>query len=262
MGRPSSPQVPPDQPSGWPPRAWKFLAARLEPRTYLGLHLTLGFLLSAATLWVFAAITEEVLEPSATVRRDLAVAAWFHAHATALGDRIFVAISLVGSPVTMGALGIVVAVILWRRGERVLLAGWIAALVGGTVLDALLKLVIRRPRPEFAMQFLHGQTWSFPSGHAMGSVIGYGMLAYVLTRLGHIERRGARALLWAAAIALALTIGFSRLYLTVHYLSDVVGGLIAGALWLAVCVTGLDLVRRRAEFHRAAANAAGETHRA
>lgn len=232
------------------PRAWRFLAARLDRRAYLGLHLTVGLLVSVAALWAFAAITEDVLERSVMVRRDLGVAAWFHAHATPLGDRVFVIVSLSGSPAVMAALGIIVAIVLFRRGERTLLAGWIVALVGGSALDAVLKLVIRRPRPEFAMQFLQGRTWSFPSGHAMGSLIGYGMLAYVLVRLGAVTRRGAQWGVWAAALGLGLAIGFSRLYLAVHYLSDVAAGFIGGALWLAVCVTGLDVVRRHAQPRR------------
>ena len=73
-----------------------------------------------------------------------------------------------------------VAVVLLRHRHWLLLGGWIAALVGGGVLDMTLKHLIQRPRPVYAAAFLYSTSWSFPSGHAMGSLIGYGMLAYLL----------------------------------------------------------------------------------
>jgi undecaprenyl-diphosphatase len=233
------------------PRVWRFLVARLDPHAYLGLHLTLGLLICVLALWAFGALLDALFDRGAMVRRDLALATWFHTHATPFGDRAFSAVSLVGSPAVMTALGVAVAIYLLYRHERPLLLAWAIALVGGTVLDTTLKDVIRRPRPEYAMQFLHGTSWSFPSGHSLGSLVGYGMLAYIVIRLGHLRDRRARAAIWSAAILLVLAIGFSRLYLAVHFLSDVMAGFAAGALWLAACLTGLVLVRHRAEFRRA-----------
>jgi len=106
----------------------------------------------------------------------------------------------------------------------------------------MLKLVIRRPRPPGAAALLQHFSWSFPSGHAMASLIGYGMLAYVLTLLW-IHRRSAQIAVVLGAALLIIAIGFSRLYLGVHYFSDVVGGYAAGVLWLSACISGLEVAR-------------------
>jgi membrane-associated phospholipid phosphatase len=157
---------------------------------------------------------------------------------------VFNAISLTGSPIAMGTLALVVAILLARQRRWIVLSGWVAAFVGGAVLDWALKLAIARPRPSYGSAFLHGQSFSFPSGHAMGSLIGFGMLAYLLITFRAHYRR---ARIWIIAIAAVWTIaiGFSRLYLGVHYFSDVVGGYAAGVVWLAVCISGVEVARRQ-----------------
>lgn len=133
--------------------------------------------------------------------------------------------------------------LLAARREWILLGGWLAAFAGGGLLDAVLKLVIRRPRPPYAAAFLHHYSWSFPSGHAMESLIGYGMLAYLLIVM--IPGTPARRLgIVLCTSLLVLAIGWSRLYLGVHYFSDVVGGYAAGVLWLSACISGLEVSRR------------------
>jgi membrane-associated phospholipid phosphatase len=228
------------------PRASAFVVARFTPGEFLGLHLTLGILLSLGALWLFGGITEDVLHHDPLTRFDLALATWLRAHATPLGDRIFVAVSLVGSPLTMATLAAVVALVLaWRR-RWIVLVGWTAAFAGGGVLDRVLKEVIRRPRPVGAAAFLHGASFSFPSGHAMGSLVGYGMLAYLLASRG-AERPRTRTAIAVSAVGLVLAIGFSRLYLGVHYFSDVIAGYAAGVVWLMACVSGVEVAERQRE---------------
>jgi len=115
-----------------------------------------------------------------------------------------------------------------RRG--LLLAGWVAALAGGSILDAALKHIIQRARPIYAAAFLHGTSYSFPSGHAMESLVGYGMLAYFLV-VFWATRRHSQVAIIAASTMLIAAIGFSRLYLGVHYFSDVIGVYAGGILW-------------------------------
>ena len=225
------------------PRARAFAAARFARGEYLGLHLTAGLVVSVAGLWLFGAITEDVIHHDPLTQFDLALLNWLHAHATPAGLEIFSAITLLGSPLTLTCLAVGVGVLIAGRRQWILLGGWLAAFAGGGLLDAVLKLVIRRPRPPYAGAFLQDNSWSFPSGHAMASLIGYGMLAYVLSVLW-IQRRGARVAVALGAALLSLAIGVSRLYLGVHYFSDVVGGYAAGLLWLAACVSGVEVARR------------------
>ncbi len=217
--------------------------ARFARGEYLGLHLTLGLVISLAGLWVFAGVTEDVIHHDPLTQFDVALLDWLHAQATATGYAVFNAISLLGSPVMLTILALAVALLLAARREWIVLAGWLAAFAGGGLLDVVLKLVIRRPRPPGAAAFLQHFSWSFPSGHAMASLIGYGMLAYVLTLLW-IHRRSAQVAVVLGAALLIIAIGFSRLYLGVHYFSDVVGGYAAGVLWLSACISGLEVARR------------------
>ena len=242
------------------PKLWAFAAARFAAGEYLGLHLTVGLLVSLAALWLLGGVTEDVVHHDPLTQFDIALADRLHAHATTTGSRIFTAISVIGSPGAMAVLAVVVSLVLIVRRRWWLLGGWVAAFLGGAVIDEALKIIIRRPRPPFAAPHLHplqlllhmshGISYSFPSGHASGSLIGYGMLAYLLIRWS--PGRRVHVGIVAVATLLVLAIGFSRLYLGVHYFSDVVAGYAAGVVWLSACISGLEIVRRHGEFRKAA----------
>ena len=225
------------------PHAWTFVAARFARGEYLGLHLTIGLAISLAGLWVFAGITEDVIHHDPLTQFDVTLLDWIHAHATPAGYAVFNAISLLGSPLVLTVLALAVALVLGVRRHWIVLGGWVAAFAGGGLLDAMLKLMIRRPRPPYAARFLPHYSWSFPSGHAMSALIGYGMLAYLLVVLW-THRRSAQITIVLGAAVLIVAIGLSRLYLGVHYFSDVVGGYAAGVLWLSTCISGLEVARR------------------
>lgn len=227
---------------------WSFVAARFARGEYLGLHLTVGLILSVAALWLFGGVTEDVIHHDPLTQLDLNVVTWFRAHSTPALDRIGVSVSLIGSPVAMAILAVVVAIVLAARRQWILLGGWAGVFAGGGLLDWTLKIVIQRPRPSGAAAFLHGESFSFPSGHAMGSLFGYGMLAYLVARF-YVHTRRARLTIIVAAAVLIVAIGLSRLYLGVHYFSDVVAGYAAGLVWLLSCISGVEVaLGRRAHF--------------
>src|SRR5262249_13382025 len=105
------------------------------------------------------------------------------------------------------------------------------------------KDVIERQRPEYAGSLTSAPGYSFPSGHSMASLIGYGMLAYLLV-IG-VPVRWLRWLLVSLLSMLVLLIGFSRMFLGAHWFSDVVGGYCAGTVWLTCCIMAIETVRRR-----------------
>ncbi|MBV8770805.1 MAG: phosphatase PAP2 family protein [Deltaproteobacteria bacterium] len=226
------------------PRVSAFVIARFSPDEYLGLHLTIGLALSVAALWLFAGVTEDVLHHESLTQFDVFVLEWLHGHNTAVGLRVFQTISFLGSAFFMILLAAGVVLALAWRYHWLALAIWIVALGGAGLLDQLLKLAIRRPRPIYASAYITGRTFSFPSGHAMVSLVAYGMLAYFLARFW-ARKPSARLVIFVGAFVLALAIGVSRLYLGVHYFSDVVGGYAAGSVWLTTCITGLELERTR-----------------
>lgn len=221
----------------------RFLAARFARGEYLGLHLTIGFLVSLVGLVLFSIITHDVIRHRAITELDVRLTDFLHSHGTLFGYGFWAVISSLGGGFTLSILGLGVALLLALRHRWVVLAGWGAAVIGSGLLDGALKLAIRRPRPELAATFLSKLSWSFPSGHSMASLVVYGMLAYLVI----VAVKGRKRIQLAAAlcaILLILAIGFSRLYLGVHYFSDVVGGFTAGALWLSACVSGLEVARR------------------
>lgn len=185
------------------------------------------------------------MDDEGLVRWDLATAARLHARATPGGLRTFSVVTQFGSPAAMAGLALVGAFVLWRAGRRLLLLTWLAAFAGCGLLDAGLKAAVHRTRPEYAAAYLHGHSYSFPSGHAMGATVDYAMLAFAVHHWG--QGGGTRRWLpYGLAAAAALLVGASRLYLGVHYPSDVLGGYTAGLAWLAVCATGYAVARGRA----------------
>ncbi len=225
------------------PSVAPFFAARFRAGEYLGLHLTVGLMVSIAGLWLFGGVTEDVIHGDPLTKFDETVLTLMRSHATTSGDSVFYAISALGSPAVMAGIGLVAAVFLAFRREWINLMAWAAAYVGAALLSVVLKNAIQRPRPLGASQFLNGTSFSFPSGHAMGSLIGYGMLCYLLSL--RIPSRRVRSVVVTTAVMLVIAIGLSRLYLGVHYFSDVVAGYAAGTLWLSACVSAAEIVRRQ-----------------
>lgn len=218
--------------------------ARLEPKAYLGVHLAVGLVVAILGLWIFGALVDAVLANSTMVRWDVAADARIHAAMTPAFTRIVLSATQLGSPVAMAALMLTGAIILGIKKRRTDCIGWVAAFIGGALIDEALKYAVRRPRPMYGASFLHGHSFSFPSGHAMGAIIGYSMLAWMIARIWHPARR-LGVLIRVLAALIILTVGVSRLLLGVHYPSDVLGGFVAGAVWVFICVAGVELAEDR-----------------
>lgn len=214
------------------------------PSAYLAVHLALGLVLVAAIAG-FVAVTEKALGDSGDIAAfDVAFAQALRDEASAAGLRAFSAVSWLGSRQVLTVVTLVVAVLLTAKRRLVLALGWTGAQAGGALLNLALKAGFARTRPEFADPLLAASSWSFPSGHAMATFIACGVGAYLLLRGGRSWR--TTVLVVIAALSWSLVMAFSRLYLGVHFASDVVAGLIGGAAWVAVCVSALEVVHRRA----------------
>ncbi len=213
--------------------------AWMHPAAYLGLHGVVGLALSAACAWAFFAIADEFPEKGAVARLDTFVTTWLQSHGTEWGESLFVGVSYLGAQVLIVILVIAAVVLMARRDWRHLSA---LALTcgGGALLNGLLKLIFHRARPTYAAEF-NAVSWSFPSGHAMDSLIVYGLFAYWLSR----RHPSAQRPILAGAVLLTGCIGFARIYLGVHYLSDVLAGYSAGFVWLFVCITGYRFAEAR-----------------
>jgi len=221
-------------------RGWKFVRARFDPKSHLGLGLTIRLLLCAIGIWAFSGLLDAVLDNETLVRTDRLIAAWFTAHDTPTGRATFNVITQLGSPVVW-ALMAIGAIYLWFAHEHALLVSWVAANLGGKALEYVIKNTVHRSRPEYSAAYLHGQSYSFPSVHTMGSTICYLMIAYIIASRPRVSRR-AGIIVHLVAIAIIATVALSRLYLVVHYLSDVLGGAAAGLAWLSLCGTARHVV--------------------
>jgi undecaprenyl-diphosphatase len=228
---------------GFRDRFRHFLAARLDPKSELGLRLTINAAVFALAIWAFSGLLDGVLDKEWLVRADLAINGWFHVHATSAGLAAFSVITNAGT-VGVWTVVAIVTVWLWLKGDRFLSAAWLATNFGGAAVLWVLKSTVHRTRPQYAAEYLHGHSYSFPSGHTMFSTICYTLLAFVISTLARWPRR-RRVMLYLTSTALVLLIAFSRIYLGVHYPSDVLGGMAAGIAWLAACVGALNVVRDR-----------------
>ena len=194
----------------------------------------LALALSAAVFaaFAFARIAEDYLTNDPLVRWDLSFARWLAGERSTAGVDFFRVITFFGSPAVALVVAAVACVALYRRRRLVDAALLPVVLAGAELLNLVLKLSFHRARPEVA--FVHLDTYSFPSGHAMISTAAYGALAYLAW--SHLRTTRRRLLLGVATVVLLGLIGFSRIYLGVHYLSDVLAGIAGGVFWLSVSI--------------------------
>jgi len=220
--------------------AWRLLDRRRLAARYLGLHAAASFALAALGVVAFFELAEEIGAGETLAAFDLALAA---ALSRQLGEgtlAVFGALTHLGDPPLLWSIALLVAVALAARGERLLAAGWLAATGGGSLLNRLLKTIFERSRPVHDSGFAAADGFSFPSGHASGSLLVYGMLAYLAVRL-----TPPRWHLPVAAMALVLVVfvGASRVLLQVHWFSGPGAGWANAGAWAALWIGGLEAVR-------------------
>jgi undecaprenyl-diphosphatase len=201
----------------------------------------LGPLASAAALILLTEAHEEIIEPQ-TQSIDLALLDQAHTLANPAATAFMQAITTLGSALALSIVVVASASILILRRAWVEALALIAASAGAGALDAALKLWFHRDRPSVTWALARESTFSFPSGHAMLSLVIYGMLLYLIARLHHSLLHDVIAIL--IAIPLILVIGVSRVYLGVHYPSDILAGYLAGAIWLLAVIASLEALRR------------------
>ena len=165
---------------------------------------------------------------------DRWVAASLHAQVMPVATTVAQAVTQLGSTAVLVAVTVIAAMLLARLGRRGDAAFLVAVLAGAEALTWGLKVVFQRERPSFADPVATASSFSYPSGHALVSLAVYGGLAHVL--LGSLPSARARRAGWMAAALIVAAVGFSRLYLGVHYLSDVLAGYSFAFAWLVVLV--------------------------
>lgn len=170
------------------------------------------------------------------------------AHAWAISKRapgsttFFVTMSTIGSPVGMGVLSLSVAVLLAVKRRWRWLLYFAVTVGGGSLLNMELKRYFARARPDVAEMLRQAHGYSFPSGHAMGSTVVFGALSYLAFRA--VKRWRWKAAVLALAMAMVASVAASRVYLGVHWITDVAAGITCGTLWVATTTVGYETLRR------------------
>jgi undecaprenyl-diphosphatase len=235
-----------------------FLARRLRPEGALGLSLTLGLVGVVLAGWSFGLVLQDVLAHQHLTQLDASVQAFFGSHREAWVT------SLLGATARLGAAGLLVPLTIltglaWRlrRHRWRPLIVLVAAVGGAELLAGLVKQLVQRPRPPLAEAATHAAGFAFPSAHATAATAVFGALAaLVVTRTDSWTRV---VVAWTTASLVVVVVGFSQVYLGANWLSDVVGGVALGGLWLLVLLTAARaLAGLRASAAAAAAKGKGD----
>jgi membrane-associated phospholipid phosphatase len=226
------------------------MVARAVTNRLRAVGLPLGIALGVLTIgaWAFGALAEEVAEGD-TAASDQRVADWLHGRATDPFTDVFRAFTWTGNGGFLAVVVLLAAFLLWRRRFVTDALFVVLAFAGAEVITFGMKQGFRRERPFFEDPLATASSFSFPSGHSLVSLAVYGSIALVVARHARSRRVAATALGVAAVWILA--IGFSRLYLGVHFLSDVIAGFAAGAAWLALLYIALEGGSRYTSRYRA-----------
>jgi membrane-associated phospholipid phosphatase len=225
-------------------------------RAELALRLGVGALVLIAAAWLFGAIAQDVVTGDRLTVLDVQVAHWLRAHATPEVTRWMLLVTDLHSTIAVSCYaGVVAAMLAWRQQWRQL-ATVIVCVHGGLTLNVLMKLAFHRVRPVLDDPLLTLTSYSFPSGHVAGSTLMYGLIvAWTFTRT---RRPFVRAAVVVAATGAVALVAYTRMYLGVHFLSDVAAAFAEGVAWLALCLGALAAFWDRAPLAPIPGASAGE----
>jgi undecaprenyl-diphosphatase len=213
----------------------------------VGIFLSAGALVAIAGTYAFTRFAGHVSSGS-TQSFDESVLRWIGEHRSPMLEPIMMEITFLGTGTVVMAIVAVSGLFLWLSNHKYSAALLLICTLGGILLNNLLKVGYSRPRPQLFDWVAPALSWSFPSGHAMSAAAVYGTVAYLAARLQ--KRHIHRVITMVCAVVLICMIAITRLYLGVHYPSDVIAGVIIGLAWAAFCMATLEAIqvyaRRRA----------------
>ena len=191
---------------------------------------------AALAMWGFATIAQEVWEKE-TYAFDTSILLYLRSLHDPLRDRVMLAFTFFGEPNLLLALSVSLGIILWVRKHRSEATTIAVTGAGALGLNILLKQLFARARPQLWERTVDVRFYSFPSGHAMISMVIYGLLGYLLGSRFPKQRWW----IYSLTVILVAVIGLSRLYLGVHWPTDIIAGYTAGLVWLIACIYSLEV---------------------
>ena len=213
------------------PKAWGFVRDRFRAEKWYGITLTVGVACFSLSILFFAAIVDSLSEKGALFHLDPKINAYMIRVADPRLTGLLETITDLGSIYLVVMLAVIVGVILFiRKSWWRLLALFFAVGVGQAALH-IIKVAFQRPRPKTEMFVF---SYSFPSGHVFSATVIYGFCIYLSFRF--INNATVRWIVSSLLAFLILLIGFSRIYLGVHWFSDTLAGFVTGIAWLLFCI--------------------------
>jgi undecaprenyl-diphosphatase len=223
-------------------RPLPWLRDRFRPDRASGLWLTATAVIAAVPLAEFLALAVTVATHGPLTQVDTRIAHLMPAVRTPGETAVFTVATALGSFQSVLVMTVFAVAILWWRRERLLAAAVVATVAAQELLFTLAKDIGGRPRPDAALALVTETSPSFPSGHAVRATVVFGIIAYLVFR--SLRSVWARTLTVAAYLLAVLLVTMSRVYLGVHYVSDVWGGMLLGAALLAAVVGALEIAAR------------------
>ncbi len=212
--------------------------------TALGVLLVAGAVIAVTGTYAFAKLAE-LVQDGYTQPFDEAVLRWMGQNQTEWLERLMIEVTMLGTWIVVLSIVGIAGLFLWLTQHRYSALLLLVATAGGIGLNSILKIGFARPRPQVFEWGTHVSTSSFPSGHAMSSAVVFITVAYLAARLQKTHK--ARVATLAVAAFVVASICFSRMYLGVHYPSDVIAGVIIGLAWAAFCMATLEAIQRFAK---------------
>ena len=210
------------------------LAHRLPAYEVAGIALLVGSAVVVALAAGFTAVLEDVLEGDGITGIDQPATGWVATHRDLWMTAALRVVTEAGGPVPLAALAaLTCAAVVWRRKSWLPVALALAGVSGIALVIVTAKALVVRGRPHISFAVIAEDGYSFPSGHATGTAAIALLAAWMLTRWLITSWTG-RVIAWTVAIGLAAVIGFSRVYLGVHYVSDVLAGWLLGMTWAGI----------------------------
>ncbi len=212
---------------------WLVLLALLRQT---GVYIVVGLGGALLLLYLFAELTEDLFRNQFTSLDDN-FELWVHSFANPGFDLIFNFFTTLGGGLGVPLLtGLPFLFLLWKRHffSAIML---LLAVLGGLLINFVLKQLFQRPRPDlWESAFARPTSFSFPSGHATVSLCLFGMLTWIFFHL--LKSRGLKIFLAALMAFTIFMVGLSRVYFGVHYPTDVIGGYLSGGFWLTLLISG------------------------
>jgi membrane protein DedA with SNARE-associated domain/membrane-associated phospholipid phosphatase len=223
------------------PVFFRFMKKRFARDSFRGLPATVLAIAFVYVLALFGGIIEDLITSDPIVGADVRLAHLLAVFRNPISTKVFFWVTVLGKWQIITVFAISVMASLWLLNHRRYILPLLVAIMGSNAFTQLGKLLFHRPRPQSALYVEH--SFSFPSGHATVAVAFYGFLTYIVMR--EAKRWEAKVNVCFLGLAVVLLIGFSRLYLGVHYLSDVWAGYLVGALWLIAGISICEWLRSR-----------------